>query len=302
MEENNSLSQKQQYLREEILDKSYDVDEFGEFMSKYKENGTDLKNWEFIELKDAVNAFKNKVNEEEGEKIEKGVEKIRQSYRFDEDENKNKNLDELDNNLQIMNNNINDNNCVNNILNDYLKNKENEKNDNNFKSEEKKYESNLGADNNLNQNLNEKNKIINHNENNNNLINSNETNIKYPEFVNSKEESEKNNIRTLKNNQNENDYNSQQNNNIRFLFQNKINNINNHLGENNINCQNKINNDNNIISDKINTNENKKTEFEDFEILENYNVNNKVIEKIKCVKQPENSLTKKDNLYVNLEA
>ena len=72
--------------------------------------------------------------------------------------------------------------------------------------------------------------------------------------------------------------------------------------ENNINCQSKINNDNNIISDKINANENKKTEFEDFEILENYNVNNKVIEKIKCVKQPENSLTKKDNLYVNLEA
>ena len=100
---NNDLKQKQQYLREEILDKSYDVDEFGEFMSKYKENGTDLKNWEFIELKDAVSAFKNKVNEEEGEKIEKGVEKIRQSYMFNEDENKNENFEELDNNLQYIN-------------------------------------------------------------------------------------------------------------------------------------------------------------------------------------------------------
>ena len=50
MEDTNDIEQKQQYLREEILDKSYDIDEFSEFMSKYKENGTDLKYWEFSEL------------------------------------------------------------------------------------------------------------------------------------------------------------------------------------------------------------------------------------------------------------
>ena len=69
MENLNNLEQKQQYLRDEIMDKSYDVDEFSEFMSKYKENGTDLENWEFIELKDAVKIFKNKVKEEEENKI-----------------------------------------------------------------------------------------------------------------------------------------------------------------------------------------------------------------------------------------
>ena len=73
MEEKNILEQKQQYLREEILEKSYDIDEFTDFMSNYKENGTDIQNWEFIELKKAVKSFKNQVNEN---KIEKGLEKI----------------------------------------------------------------------------------------------------------------------------------------------------------------------------------------------------------------------------------
>ena len=47
--------------------------------------------------------------------------------------------------------------------------------------------------------------------------------------------------------------------------------------------------------------ENKQRVFDDFEILDKGNVNKTVVEKINCVKQPENSLTKKDNLYVNLE-
>ena len=39
------IIQKQQYLREEIMNKNYDIDEFSEFMSHYKENGTELINW-----------------------------------------------------------------------------------------------------------------------------------------------------------------------------------------------------------------------------------------------------------------
>ena len=75
MENTNNLEQKQQYLREEILDKSYDPEEFSDFMSKYKENGLDLNNWELIELQEAVRTFKNKVNEDEGKKSKKGLKK-----------------------------------------------------------------------------------------------------------------------------------------------------------------------------------------------------------------------------------
>ena len=159
MEEKNILEQKQQYLREEILEKSYDIDEFTDFMSKYKENGTDIQNWEFIELKEAVKSFKNQVNEN---KIEKGVEKIRESYRFNDEQKNNENSDEfIDINLKPINNNINNNdNYVNNILNDYLKNKEIEKNKiNNLRNDKKKSESNFET-NTLNKNIEEKNKLI----------------------------------------------------------------------------------------------------------------------------------------------
>ena len=55
-----NILQKQQYLREEIMNKSYDIDEFSEYMSQYKENGLELINWTFDELKEAVKNFKNR--------------------------------------------------------------------------------------------------------------------------------------------------------------------------------------------------------------------------------------------------
>ena len=237
MEETNDLEQKQQYLREEILDKSYNVEDFSDYMTKYKENGLDLKNWEFIELKEVVKEFKKKVKEDEANIIEKGVENIRQSYRFNDTKNQNETSDEyLDINSQLTNNNNqnNNNNCVNNILNDYLKNKENE--------------------------LNKINKFTNNDNNketNKNFINNNNIN----------------------NNLNENNYTEQ-------------NKINNNMMHNNINI-----NNNNIYPNL----ENNHKEFEDFEILDKKNINNNPIQIIKCIKQSENSLTKKDNLYIDLD-
>ena len=284
MDNENILKEKQKYLREEILDKSYDIEEFTDFMSKYKENGTDLQNWEFIELKEAVKYFKNQVNEN---KVEKGVQNNRQSYVFNEEQNNNENPDEyLDVNLGLINNNLNnDNNCVNNILNDYLKSKENEKNNNNnVLKDEKKPKVNNKFDN-INQNINEKNKMINNEIINNEQINSNNSNIINVESVISKKEPEKLNIQSVKNIQ----LNNESNNNNLILISNEAGNINNNLKENNINEQ--------IQSNNIN----KQKELDDFEILENLNINDRVFEKINCVKQPENSLTNKDNLYINLE-
>jgi len=287
MEEKSIMEQKQQYLREEILEKSYDIDEFTDFMSNYKENGTDIQNWEFIELKKAVKSFKNQVNEN---KIEKGVEKIRESYKFSEEQKNIKNSDEFID-IQLINNinnNINNDNCVNNILNDYLKNKENEKNKiNNLRKDEKKEESNIEL-NNSNINIEEKNKIFN-NEIINKQIKFNNSSILDKDI--SKKEFENLNIHTIKDNLNDN----KNNNKVMVLVTNKENSINNNNlkeGNNQIN-NNLINRNNNI--------DNKQKELGDFEILENLNINNKVIEKIKCMKQSENSLTKKDNLYVKLE-
>ena len=292
MEEKNILEQKQQYLREEILEKSYDIDEFTDFMSKYKENGTDIQNWEFIELKEAVKSFKNQVNEN---KIEKGVEKIRESYRFNDEQKNNENSDEfIDINLKPINNNINNNdNYVNNILNDYLKNKEIEKNKiNNLRNDKKKSESNFET-NTLNKNIEEKNKLIN-NENNNKQVKFNNSSILNNDLDISKKESENFNIQTINNNQN----NNEKDNKVIVLVANKTNVINNNIKENNNNDENQINN--NLINGN-NNNANKQKEFGDFEILEDLNINNKTTEKIKCVKQSENSLTKKDNLNVILE-
>ena len=235
MEDKNDIEKKQQYLREEILDKSYDIDEFSEFMSKYKENGTDLKFWEFSELKEAVKNFKNRSKEDESQKIERGVENIRQSFRFDNFENDKENNEEnLDIDLQAINNNSN-NNCVNNILNDYLKNKEleNDKINNSIKEENK--EKNIMQNNNINSNLD------NNLSNNNNINNKNEkietkaeknknnSSILSAELNISKKESEKFNIQTIYNNSNTNENDSKKNNNVIVMLQNKK------IQENNIN-------------------------------------------------------------------
>lgn len=105
----NNFNQKQQYLRDEIMNKSYDIDEFSEYMSQYKDNGLDLMNWTFDELKEAVYKFKNqnkiKSKEEEEKLIEKGVENVRQSYILNQIEYPNLDID--NNNNNSINNNIN---------------------------------------------------------------------------------------------------------------------------------------------------------------------------------------------------
>ena len=324
MEETKDIEQKQQYLREEILDKSYDIDEFTDFMSKYKENGIDIQNWDFSELKEAVKNFKNRVKEDESQKIERGVENIRQSFRFDDLENEKENCDEnIDIDLKMINNNSN-NNCVNNILNDYLKNKESQNNINKNIKEENKEKININNNNlypDLDNNIKNNN---NYTKNDNNINNKNEikdekninnSSILNAKLNNSKIESEKINIQTNNNNSNNSENSPNKNSNIIDMTQNKKiveNNINNILKNSaQIAPQNIINNNINITNENfaqnlrsLNNNiniENKQRVFDDFEILDKGNVNKIVVEKINCVKQPENSLTKKDNLYVNLE-
>lgn len=126
------IEEKQQYLRDEIMNKNFDVDEFSEFMSQYKENGLELTNWTFDELKEAVKKFKNNIHgqnkEEEEQNIEKGVENIRQSYIFNSIQYPNL---ETTNNLNNTNNNIKINYGYDVINYNNLQNYKNINNDNN---------------------------------------------------------------------------------------------------------------------------------------------------------------------------
>lgn len=52
---------KQKFLKEQIMEnEQYDVDAFIEFMAGEKENGEDVDNWTFSELRDTVHRYQAK--------------------------------------------------------------------------------------------------------------------------------------------------------------------------------------------------------------------------------------------------
>ena len=73
------IQNKQAYLRENVLEKGYDADEFMEYLQEKKgENGLDLNTWTMKELTKAVSDFinnKDKENEQE-EEINTNMNKI----------------------------------------------------------------------------------------------------------------------------------------------------------------------------------------------------------------------------------
>ena len=285
------IEKKQKYLRDEILNKNYDAEEFSEFISKYKENGLDLSNWTFDELKDAVQKFKNKnqgeTKEEEDEKlIEKEVENIKKSYIINGTKDlitKSDNNNNLDN--KNNENNINNkNNCLDFDIIDYVNDDrtndkkkirimnssiriaeldlENESinkivNIQKFSNNSNKNEQNINKDNRVeiieNNNDYEANELI-----QNNNINNNNDIIQYT----NEKESICSDFEIL-DNPYKNKCNNNSNNNTNNIYNNNANNIyNNNIGQNN-------------------------NDLKQF--------------KFKCVKQPENSLTNKNDLYINLE-
>ena len=56
---------KQQYLFQEIIEKSYDPELFQEFLLQAKPGGDELTKWSFDELKEVVVKFQKKVNKDE---------------------------------------------------------------------------------------------------------------------------------------------------------------------------------------------------------------------------------------------
>jgi hypothetical protein len=90
------IQEKQNYLVNEIMNQNYDTEKFSEYMSSLKENGTDLNNWTFEELKNVVTSFKNQVklgelNDENN--LEKEVENVKNSFILQLSKNENDNND-----------------------------------------------------------------------------------------------------------------------------------------------------------------------------------------------------------------
>lgn len=100
------IQNKQAYLRENVLEKGYDADEFMEYLQEKKgENGLDLNTWTMKELTKAVSDFinnKDKENEQE-EEINTNMNKIEE-------------VDEENITSQRESMNINENNNTNNII------------------------------------------------------------------------------------------------------------------------------------------------------------------------------------------
>ena len=123
-ESNPNIEEMQNYLVDEIQNKKYDTEKFSEYMSKLKENGTDLNNWTFQEIKQAVSSFINQENSENlnnnKENVEKEVENVRNSFVLSSEEQNEK--------LNNHSNSFNNNNPYDKIFNDKDDNLKNVKN------------------------------------------------------------------------------------------------------------------------------------------------------------------------------
>ena len=135
MEQVKEIEEKQKYLVNEIMNQNYDPQRFSDYISNFKENGTDLNNWTFAELKEIVASFKsieNSAPNNNEENIEKEVENVRNSFilsrsdterKFELSNDKNKTL--LKNNYDNNNNNFNPYNQIFDENEDVFQNVEN---------------------------------------------------------------------------------------------------------------------------------------------------------------------------------
>ena len=152
-----SIEDKQNYLRSEIIDKGYSPDDFFLFLSDLKEGEINLQDWYMNELRDVVNQYKSKVLKSNSENIEQKDEKLNEikQEKIEPIINENSEKNEKEINLNKGNNDNIDNNDNNDNKND----NNNNNNDNN--------DNNNNNNNNDNNNDNDNNNKINNIENNN---------------------------------------------------------------------------------------------------------------------------------------
>ena len=121
--ENNKLETKQNYLRNVILNKGYNAQDFFNFLIEKKgEEGGDLNNWDFIELENVVKEFQSIYN---SNNINKNIENIENNNNNDIDnliENNNNDKNNFQNNYHE---NLTENNNIKKEIKDINDNKKN---------------------------------------------------------------------------------------------------------------------------------------------------------------------------------
>jgi hypothetical protein len=116
MEQVKEIEEKQKYLVNEIMNQNYDPQRFSDYISNFKENGTDLNNWTFAELKEIVASFKSIENSAPNnieENIEKEVENVRNSFILSRSDTERKFELSNDKNKTLLKNNHDNNNNFN---------------------------------------------------------------------------------------------------------------------------------------------------------------------------------------------
>ena len=110
-EENPENEEKQNYLKEHILDKGYDTNEFTSFLiSKKDEGGDDISNWSFQDLKGAVEEYLSQKEEQKNEnKIEDKKEEEKKEEKKEEPKVEEKNEVAPEKNASENNQNSKDN-------------------------------------------------------------------------------------------------------------------------------------------------------------------------------------------------
>ena len=85
------IEQKQNLLKEEILDKQYDQEKFIQFCMNKKSGGDDLSQWTYGELQEIIEEFKraNSSEEQMGESEKPSEEIKKEGENFNEDVQKN---------------------------------------------------------------------------------------------------------------------------------------------------------------------------------------------------------------------
>jgi sorting nexin-7/30/sorting nexin-8 len=87
-----SLEQKQQYLRSEIIDQGYNPSDFSNFMGSIRgENGLDLDTWSFADLQTVVEQFKSQISQNQDQNQEQFPQDNQEQVQEQEQEQNNNN-------------------------------------------------------------------------------------------------------------------------------------------------------------------------------------------------------------------
>jgi hypothetical protein len=100
----NETEQKQSYLRENILNKGYEAEEFMSFLNTKKgEKGLDLNNWTMEELEETVSEFIEIKNQMDNKNNKNASQKSKKEKKEKTSNKNNNDKNQKNNNIKLIN-------------------------------------------------------------------------------------------------------------------------------------------------------------------------------------------------------